>query len=87
MEQLPHGVGRIRMYYREMLGVEDDRVIAGFLSCFAARQVKGHWDCPCGSGRRLRDCHLKMVLDLRTRISAVDAQNSLRNLAPLGKSG
>ena len=85
MKQLPHGVDGIRMYYREMLGIEDDRMIAGFLSCLAATQVKGHWDCPCASGRRLRDCHLKMVLDLRAKISGADARISLRYLVPPGK--
>lgn len=27
--------------------------------------LKGHWKCPCGSGTRLRNCHMKQILDLR----------------------
>jgi len=77
MPQLPHGAAGVRLYYREILGTEDEGVMVGYLSCLAAAQLKGHWDCPCRSGKRLRDCHLKAVLDLREKISPEDALKSL----------
>ncbi len=80
MEQLGHGTEGIRTSYRELLGTEDDDVIRGYLACLAAKQVKGHWSCPCGSGKRLRDCHLVRVLELRKKISTADASTSLRYL-------
>jgi len=75
MEQLGHGADGIRMFYSELLGTGDDAVICGYLVCLAADRVKGHWSCPCGSGRRLRDCHFASVLELRNNISPTDALN------------
>jgi hypothetical protein len=80
MQELGHGVDGIRTSYRELLGTADDEVIRGYLACLSARKVKGHWACPCGSGRRLRDCHLTHVLELRQKISPADASSSLRYL-------
>jgi len=80
MEELGHGAAGIRTSYAELLGTDDINVIRGYLVCLAAKQVKGHWSCPCSSGKRLRDCHLARVLDLRTRIAPADAAKSLRYL-------
>jgi hypothetical protein len=74
VQQLEHGAEGVRTSYRELLGTEDDDVIHGYLACLAAKQVKGHWWCPCGSGKRLRDCHVTQVL------SPADALKSLRYL-------
>jgi SEC-C motif len=33
-----------------------------YLQALSAREVKGHWTCPCGSGLKLRDCcHCKIA--------------------------
>ena len=80
MEQLAHGADGIRASYAEFLGTDDVNVIRGYLACLAAKQVKGHWPCPCGSGKRLRHCHLMRVLDLRKKISTADASKSLTYL-------
>lgn len=77
MEQLAHAADGIRASYSELLGTDDVIVIRGYLTCLAAKQVKGHWSCPCGSGERLRDCHLTQLLDLRKKISTADASRSL----------
>jgi hypothetical protein len=80
MEELGHGADGIRTSYAELLRTDDIHVIRCYLACLAAKQVKGHWSCPCASGKRLRDCHLRRVLDLRKRISPTDAAKSLRYL-------
>jgi hypothetical protein len=80
MEQLGHGAEGIRMSYRELLGTGNDDVVRDYLACLAAKQVKGHWSCPCGSGKRLRHCHLARVLELRKKVSPADASKSLRYL-------
>jgi hypothetical protein len=80
MDQLAHGADGIRAFYAELLGTGDMNVIRGYLACLAAKKVKGHWECPCGSGKRLRECHGTRVLDLRKKISTADASASLSYL-------
>jgi hypothetical protein len=78
--QWGHGVNGIREYYGELLRTNDVQVIRGYLECVAAKKIKGHWPCPCGSGKRLRDCHVETVRDLQQKIARRDAVNSLEYL-------
>ncbi len=80
MEELGHGPDGIRTSYAELLGTDDISVIRNYVACLAAKQAKGHWPCPCGSGKRLRNCHLKQVVELRMKISQADASRSLSYL-------
>ncbi len=75
-----HGGKGIREYYAEVLGTDDVRVILGFLDLLTKKKVKGHWPCPCRSGRKLRECHRNVVQDLATKIPRNVASNSLSKL-------
>lgn len=75
-----HGGGGVRAYYRDLLGIDDDRVIAKTLALLAKTSLKLAWDCPCGSGRRLRKCCRMRILELRRKIRPEVARNSLRYL-------
>ncbi|HME69736.1 MAG TPA: hypothetical protein VKM54_07690 [Myxococcota bacterium] len=75
-----HGRRGILEYYEMLLETESTEVIAGFLWMVSRREVKGHWDCPCGRGKRLRNCCLEKVLDLRKKIPARIASRSFRVL-------
>jgi hypothetical protein len=66
--QRGHGAEGIREYYTELLGTSEVRVIVRYLECLSAKKIKGHWPCPCGSGKRLRDCHLGLVQDLVAKV-------------------
>ena len=66
--QWGHGANGIREYYAELVGTDDIRVITGYLDCLSKKKIKGHWPCPCRSGKRLRDCHWALVQDLTTKI-------------------
>ncbi len=66
--QWGHGAEGIREYYAELLGTDDTGVITGYLDCLSKKKIKGHWPCPCRSGKRLRDCHSGLVQDLATKI-------------------
>lgn len=59
--QWGHGAEGIREYYSELLGMSDARAIERFLECMSKKKIKGHWLCPCGGGRHLRECHLDLV--------------------------
>ena len=79
-----HGAEGIFQYYRDLLQTTDLRVITTYLQYLAAKKIKGHWPCPCGSNRRLRDCHFTAVIDLREKISRQDAMKSLEALNSAG---
>ncbi|MEN6537880.1 MAG: hypothetical protein ABFD89_29785 [Bryobacteraceae bacterium] len=71
-----HGVLGILQFYFEELGTDDGRVVVRFLECLAAKKVRPPHACYCGSGRKLRDCHLATVNTYRERIPRQTAQNS-----------
>ena len=79
--QWAHGVSGIHEYYASLLGTYDLSSIIRYLECLSKPKVKGHWDCPCGSGKRLRNCHFGQLLDLREKISPQVARHSLILLA------
>lgn len=70
-----HGiVGRLE-FYQEQLAVKDGKYIGKALEYILKKDLKGHWDCYCGSGKRLRDCHyinLQVIRDFVPRKVVVD---------------
>jgi hypothetical protein len=75
--QRGHGAEGIREYYGELLGTDDVPVIRAYLEYLSRPVLKGHWPCPCGGGKRLRDCHRKSLEELRTKIPTSVAMRSL----------
>jgi hypothetical protein len=79
-----HGrAGRIE-YFAERFGAKDERAVLGYLECLSRDHLKGHWQGPCGSGKRLRDCHLDELRELKKRVPcrvAVLAHRSIQNVA------
>lgn len=53
-----HGFKGLREAYKERYGVVEDKSLYGLLFLLGdPSPLRGHIMCPCGSGRRLRDCH------------------------------
>lgn len=75
-----HGAAGIREYYSEILETNDLNVILAYLECLSRPALKGHWPCPCKKGKRVRDCHLHQINDLRGKIPAEIAEKSWRSL-------
>ncbi|KUO40384.1 MAG: hypothetical protein AVW05_03720 [Hadesarchaea archaeon DG-33] len=73
-------------YYAELLGTKDLATILRYLDYLSKPKIKGHWKCPCGSGRRLRNCHFEELKDLRTKVRQDDAQRSRQRLISLTKT-
>ncbi len=76
-----HGLQAKLDYYNGLLGTDNQQAILQYLRALEAKQVEGHWECPCLSGRRLRDCHFTLVRDLRGKIPQEDARHALRRFA------
>jgi len=83
VEARRHGVEGIIDYYQEELSTKDLEVIIKFvdyLSRELKEQPKGHWECFCGSARKLKDCHFAKLLEMRQKIQPSVAQISLQRL-------
>jgi hypothetical protein len=55
--ELFHGARGIREYYEELFATDNFMEILWFLTILSKGKYRGHHQCPCGSGKRLRDCH------------------------------
>lgn len=68
MGERGHGSTGLLQAYAEMLAVTDTKAIPRYLDACSAKKLKRHWKCPCGSGRRLIECHRIEIEALRSRI-------------------
>lgn len=78
-----HGVAGLFEAYAEMVGTSDRDAILRHLECLSKETLKGHWNCPCGSGHRLRNCHWEQLKSLHQRIPPFVARQALERLVTL----
>lgn len=72
-----HNEAGIIDYYKDILGSDDSETVTRFIAYLSKDEVKGHWDCYCGSKRRMRDCHYPVLLKTREYIKPRDVITSL----------
>lgn len=75
-----HAVKGLVETYGEWFDTEDKATVLRHLECIRHEQIKGHWLCPCGSGEKLRKCHLEKVRDVQKRVSPRLAERAFRRL-------
>jgi hypothetical protein len=76
-----HGAEGIVEFYESILGTNNRAIILTFLGILKRDTIKGHWPCPCGSKKRLRNCHGKLINGLRMRIPQLITKESEKKLA------
>ncbi len=77
-DERSHGAKGIAEGVASALGLELSETQANrYAQALAARELKGHWMCPCGSGQKLRDCHMEQVRQLRLKVGR-EAANALQ---------
>lgn len=80
-EERAHGLPGMLQSYSEFLGCGADAASVGrHLEFLTHRRPKGHWCCPCGSGKRLRHCCSLRINELSNRINYTLAARLLKNL-------
>ena len=62
--ELGHGAPGILSYYKELFKAEDDFIALRIMTFLADGKYKGHYMCPCGSSRKLRECHGPLILKI-----------------------
>jgi hypothetical protein len=63
-----HGIKGILECYAELTDAPNLAIAEGYLKLLAQEKFKGHHECPCGSGKKLRHCHQPMLMELRSKI-------------------
>lgn len=75
-----HGKSGLLQAYGEILGVSGEPVIRRYLDYLGHKKVKGHWQCPCGSGKQLRQCHIVVMRKLQKVVPPPIARQALVRL-------
>lgn len=60
--ELAHGPEGIMQYYLESFNVESELIVLKLLKLLAIENYRGHHECPCGKGLKIRQCHGEQVL-------------------------
>ena len=81
----PHGYEGMVQGYGELFGSADPAVIRSHLRYLAAEASKGHWSCPCGGGKKVRQCsHQDQLVTLRSRVPPKIAARALKQFEAKG---
>lgn len=79
-----HGKSGLIEAAKAMLGLSSldlsEQQLRAYMNAATAKSVKGHWSCPCGSGKRLRDCHREQVEALNRQVSKLDVRRLLKDI-------
>lgn len=70
--ELSHGWLGVLEYYKDLFDINDERIILRLLKILVHNNYKAHSRCPCGSRKRIRDCHgnfLKKLMPLQPTMS------------------
>lgn len=65
-EDLSHGAKGLFEYFNIYFGVNSEIAVYHLLGIAAQDRYRGHTHCPCNCGKRLRNCHGKLVQNLST---------------------
>ena len=87
-----HGTPGLEEAYADALGIPNRRKsLLYHLRLLSQDWPKGHWPCPCGSGKRLRYCHRDDLMAMHQRVPSHVARRMLHRLKPdkreLGRAG
>lgn len=76
--QRSHYAQGVLEFYAEFLHIEAESNIKAFMNLLVRKnQPKGHEECPCGSGRRLRNCHIELIRKAREQVDRQDVCEDL----------
>lgn len=72
-----HGDAGTNQWFKGFLEDLSVTQMEAYFRILALRDLKGHVVCPCGSGMRVRDCHLPFLRVLRTMVTPTVAKQML----------
>lgn len=78
-----HGLDGLAEAYEELLEVSGLKQVVKYLNYLSAKKIKGHWNCPCGSGMQIKKCHFNKFLELQAKIPRKISRSALDRLTKL----
>jgi hypothetical protein len=81
-DESAHGSKGVLEFYERYLGISDPAAVGHFLIAILQDRVRGHWNCPCGSGKAIRKCHVESVRALRA-VPTVVLSDSIEHMIGL----
>ena len=79
--QWDHGERGVYEYYRWLIPTESNEVVRRFLHLLAKLELKAGYECPCGSGKKVKRCCQTKLAKLRAKIPHQVAAASIRRLS------
>lgn len=79
-DEWSHGKNGVRAFYQELLQTDDLAMIGRYLRVLTRLNLKLHWGCPCGSGKKIRKCCHEKISDLRRKVPPAVARKSAEQL-------
>lgn len=74
-----HGADGTLQFYKEILKTDDIKIVYRFIGYLTKKKIKGHWCCYCDSGKKIRDCHFKLIKKYKQKIRTKDARKTLED--------
>ena len=79
-DEWKHGPDGVLQYYQWLLKTDDVLTVWRFVYVLARFSLKRHWQCPCGSGRKIKRCCEGKINTLRRKIPSKRAVEVLELL-------
>ncbi|HML96263.1 MAG TPA: SEC-C domain-containing protein [Thermodesulfobacteriota bacterium] len=73
-----HGPAGVFEFYSEILETEDPKIILTFVKYLSNKEIRNYWRCYCGSGRKLKKCHLTFMYKIRNQIPSFIADDTYK---------
>jgi hypothetical protein len=81
--EFSHGPEGVKEFFNDYLNLYSLKRILKLLAYSNAKKsIKGNNECPCGSGKKIRNCHQKQLNELNT----IDIKNDFKNLNPYSRN-
>lgn len=74
-----HGIAGAIQFYGEILKTEDKRIIYRFVDLMTKKKIRGSWNCYCGSGKKIKDCHFDTIMRYKEKIRRKDARVTMNS--------
>jgi len=84
--ELSHGDKGMLEYYSDLFSVQDNWQVLGMLKILADDNYRGHALCPCGSNKKVRNCHGALLKEIRDYQKTTDYMIEYINILNLLKS-
>ncbi|EKE07438.1 MAG: hypothetical protein ACD_18C00084G0004 [uncultured bacterium] len=75
-----HGIIGAFEFYKDISCGKDIYSVYKFILYLSKEKIKGHWNCYCGSGKKLRGCHYELLKKYKEKIRISDVTLTIKEI-------